>query len=301
MNIVIAGGTGFVGQHLTEHFTSKGDHVSILTRHPENHEDGENVRYVGWLKEEYAPENQLQNVDAIINLAGASLAGGRWTPERKQLIRQSRIDATNGVLSLIENLDKTPDVLVNGSAVGFYGTSVYKSFTENTEEPGNGFLASVTKDWEATASQAKLKGVRTVYARFGLILGTEGVLPLMKLPYKYFVGGRLGNGEQWMSWVHIDDVVGAIDEAVHNSSIENALNVTAPTPKRNEDFLRTLGEVLERPHWCHVPAVVISKTLGEMSTLVLNGQAVYPQKLKSHDYQFHYSDVHGALHSILKK
>lgn len=301
MNIAIAGGTGFVGKHLTKHFTEKGDHVYILTRHPENHQNEKNVTYVGWLKDDYSPEKQMEEIDAIINLAGASLAGGRWTEERKQLIRKSRIDATNGVLSLIENLDHTPDVLINGSAVGFYGNSEHKSFTEETEVSGNDFLASVVKEWEDTASQAKLKGVRTVFTRFGLILGKEGVLPLMKLPYQFFVGGRIGNGEQWMSWVHIDDVVGIIDEAIHNTSIENAVNVTAPTPKRNEDFTRTLASVLRRPHWYHVPSVFIRTLLGEMSTLVLDGQAVYPKKITGENYEFQYPDLNGAIYSLLKQ
>ncbi|SDJ81439.1 TIGR01777 family oxidoreductase [Salimicrobium halophilum] len=301
MNIVIAGGTGFVGKHLTTHFTEKGDHVYILTRHPENHEDDKNVTYVGWLKEDYQPWKHLEKVDAIINLAGASLAGGRWTEERKQLIRQSRLDATNGVLELIENLEETPEVLVNGSAVGFYGTSPHKSFTEDTERPGNDFLASVVKDWENTARQAKLKGVRTAFMRFGLILGDGGVLPLMKRPYQFFVGGRLGDGEQWMSWVHIDDVVGMIDFAIQNETVEDAVNVTAPTPKRNDDFSRTLADVLHRPHWCHVPGFIIRTILGEMSTLVLDGQAVYPKKAENEGYTFHYPDLHGALTSLLNK
>ncbi|SIS48709.1 TIGR01777 family oxidoreductase [Salimicrobium flavidum] len=301
MNIVIAGGTGFVGKHLTQHFTVKGDHVFILTRHPENHQNEQNITYIGWLKDEYSPEKQLPEIDAMINLAGASLAGGRWTPERKQLIRQSRIDATNGLLSIIEKMEQPPEVLVNGSAVGFYGTSDHKSFTEETTEAGNDFLASVVKEWEDTASQAKLKGVRTVFTRFGLILGEEGVLPLMKLPYKYYVGGRLGDGEQWMSWVHIEDVVGIIDEAIHNKSIENAVNVTAPTPKRNEEFSRTLASVLNRPHWYHVPSAVIRTLLGEMSTLVLEGQAVYPKKMSEETYKFRYPDLNGALYSLLKQ
>ncbi|MCA0984035.1 TIGR01777 family oxidoreductase [Halobacillus yeomjeoni] len=301
MNIVVTGGTGFVGRHLTETLVREGHHVYILTRSPENKENTGSVTYVGWLKEEYDPSEHLPHIDAIVNLAGESLNSGRWTEERKKSILNSRLDATQGVLDLIDRLPKKPEVLVNASAVGYYGQSKTKTFTEETTTPGNDFLANVVTQWEDRASQAVEKGLRTVYVRFGIILGEEGALPKMILPYKMMIGGNLGSGEQWMSWVHIQDVVGLIDFAIHHKEIEGPLNGTAPEPKRNKDFGKILSDVLNRPHWIPAPAFALKIALGDMSTLLLNGQCVVPKKATTRGYHFRYPELKTALESILVK
>ncbi|RWZ51298.1 TIGR01777 family protein [Halobacillus fulvus] len=301
MNIAVTGGTGFVGSKLTDALIQEGHHVYILTRSPEKYKDTEQVTHVGWLKDDYNPAAKLQDVEAIVNLAGESLNSGRWTEERKRSILESRIQATEGVLELIDQLDKKPKVLVNASAVGFYGQSKTKTFTEETTEPGRDFLANVVTEWEERASQAKEKGVRTTYIRFGIILGEKGALPKMILPYKMMIGGNLGSGEQWMSWIHIDDVVGLIQFALQNDSIEGPMNGTAPNPKRNKDFGQTLGNVLNRPHWIPAPAFALKAALGDMSTLLLDGQSVIPKKAVAHGYTFQYPKLEPALESILKK
>ncbi|ELK48824.1 TIGR01777 family oxidoreductase [Halobacillus sp. BAB-2008] len=301
MKIAVTGGTGFVGSQLTDQLVKAGHDIYILTRSPEKHENQERVTYVGWLKDEYQPENHLPALDAIVNLAGQSLNSGRWTEERKQSILESRIKATEGVLTLIDRLPQPPEVLVNASAVGFYGSSHTKTFTEETTEPGNDFLADVTVRWENLASQAADKGVRTVYVRFGIILGEQGALPKMILPYKCMIGGNLGSGEQWMSWIHIRDVVGLLTFALHHKDTQGPLNATAPNPIRNKDFGRTLAEVMNRPHWLPAPSFALKAALGDMSTLLLDGQSVLPKKALSAGYEFEYPELKAALTSILKE
>ncbi|WP_079526667.1 TIGR01777 family oxidoreductase [Halobacillus hunanensis] len=301
MKFAITGGTGFVGSKLTDKLTHEGHHVYILTRSPQKHNDTENVTHIGWLKDEFAPWEHLPSVDAIVNLAGESLASGRWTEERKQSIMNSRISATEGVIDLIERMDRKPEVLVNASAVGFYGKSNSKTFTEETEEPGNDFLANVVVEWEKRAAKAQHFGVRTVFVRFGLILGEEGALPKMIMPYKFMIGGNVGSGEQWMSWIHIDDVIELISYSVKKTSLEGPVNGTAPNPKRNTDFGKTLGNVLGRPHWIPAPSFALKTILGDMSTLLLDGQSVLPKKAVSQEYTFLYPELKPALQSILKR
>ncbi|MCA0989366.1 TIGR01777 family oxidoreductase [Guptibacillus algicola] len=299
MNIAIAGGTGFVGNALTESFVNDGHKVFILTRSPENKPAQEGVTYVKWLKDDAQPEKQLQNLNAIINLAGESINSGRWTEDKKQKILDSRISATREIVSIIEKLDHKPRVLVNASATGFYGSSLDKSFTENDTVPGSDFLADVTYKWEKEAMRAQNFGVRTVLTRFGIILGEEGALPLMTLPYKFYMGGKLGDGRQWYSWVHIKDVVGMIRFAVDHDSVQGPLNVTAPEPKRMNEFGRTLADVLKKPHWVPVPEAPVQLALGEKSGIVLKGQCVLPQKAKELGYPFRYLKLKDALENLL--
>ncbi|WP_082234841.1 TIGR01777 family oxidoreductase [Halobacillus massiliensis] len=300
MNIVISGGTGFAGSQLTQSLVKQGHHVYILTRNPDKHHDTDKTTHVGWLKEEFSPWEELSNVDAIINLAGESLNSGRWTDEKKKSIMNSRIDATESILEIIRKLDHRPEVLVNASAVGFYGFSKTKTFTEETTEPGRGFLADVVIEWEKRAAKAKELGVRTAFIRFGIILGEEGALPKMVLPYKLMAGGNIGSGEQWVSWIHVDDVVGLIEFAIKNKEVQGPLNGTAPHPQRNKDFGKTIGDVLNRPHWLPVPGFALKAALGDMSSLLLEGQSVIPKKAMEMGYEFKFPELQQALESILK-
>ncbi|ALX48960.1 TIGR01777 family oxidoreductase [Lentibacillus amyloliquefaciens] len=290
MNIMITGGTGFVGTHLTKELTEKGHHVYVLTRSPEKRTDTNHIAYIGYDH----PVKDLPRIHAVINLAGDSLFG-YWTRKKKKVIRTSRINTTQKVIRMMEQMETKPDVFISGSAVGFYGTSEELIFTEQTINPGDDFLADVVVDWEQTAKQAEQLGIRTVYTRFGVILGQVGALPLMKLPVKMFAGGRIGNGEQWVSWVHIKDVVGLIHFCMFNEQINGPVNVTAPNPKRNKDFTRVLADILNRPFWLPAPAFMVWTAIGEMSLLIEKGQYVLPKKAKDFHYPFSYPDLKEAL------
>ena len=302
MNIAIAGGTGFVGSALTNHLLTKGHTIFILTRDSSNKKTShDNLHYVEWLNKESKPDKYLLDIDAIVNLAGESINSGRWTAARKSDILNSRISSTKAIIDIISKLNRKPEVLVNASAIGIYGTSLDDSFTEESTKYGSDFLATTVKTWEEHARKAEDFGVRSVFARFGIILGDqEGALPKMVLPYKFFIGGTVGSGDQWLSWVHIDDVVKMIDFAITNQSINGPINLTAPEPKRMKEFGRQIGRIIERPHWIPAPSFALQLILGEMSTLVLEGQKVLPHKLQSQGYSFLYKNLDEALVNILK-
>src|SRR5699024_4347699 len=211
-------------------------------------------------------------------LAGESLFG-RWTESKKRHILNSRLESTNKILDFIAQLDEKPVVFINASAIGFYGMDNERIFTEDTKEPGTDFLAHVTTEWEKAAQRAKTLGIRTVYTRFGIILAKDaGALSVMKLPFQSFLGGKVGSGKQWMSWIHIDDCVNMLIFAKNNDEISGPLNVTSPFPKRNEQFSKILGTTLKRPTFFTLPKGVMSSALGDMSLLITEGQYVYPDK-----------------------
>lgn len=302
MKAVISGGTGFVGSALTEELLNNGYEVSILTRNPDKHESRKNVSYIKWLSEGSRPEEELNEVDIFINLAGESINSGRWTEERKKRILKSRIDATREMVRILENLEDKPSVFINASAIGFYEASDSKTHTEQSLDTSSNFLAETVKKWESEASKAKDLGVRTAYTRFGIILGKdEGALPKMALPYKLFAGGTVGSGKQWMSWIHIQDIAKAIRFVIENKSIEGPVNLTAPTPVTMKELGKTLGDVLNRPHWIPAPGFAIKAALGEMSTLILEGQKVIPEVLNENGYTFQYPQLKGALQEIYHK
>ncbi|MBS4197207.1 TIGR01777 family oxidoreductase [Lederbergia citri] len=300
MHIVIAGGSGFVGKALQNRLLQNGHDITILTRKREKVAESNRLRAVEWLNPNSEPEKYLKSVDAIINLAGESINGIRWTKAKKKRIVQSRTRATREIVRLIEKLDPKPKVLVNGSAVGYYGMSDVETFTEESKPHANDFLASVVRRWEDEASQAENLGVRTVFARLGVVLGKGGALPLMALPYKMGVGGRIGSGNQWVPWVHQADVAGLLLFAIENESISGPLNVTSPNLVKNNDFGKTIGHVLHRPHWLPVPSFAMKAMLGEMSEMLLSGQCAIPQKAKQNGYTFQYPKLDQALENILR-
>ncbi len=293
MNILITGGTGFVGRKLMEALQEQGHHVYILTRSPENQTDTANLTYFGYDQ----PASAFPAVHAVINLAGESLFG-YWTRQKKADILASRLETTAHVLDLIKQFHHQPGVLISGSAVGYYGMSEDLIFTEKTARPGNDFLAHVAVEWENAAKQAEALGIRTVLTRFGVILGEAGALPYMRLPVKLFCGGKIGDGEQWMSWVHIEDVVGIILFCLYNSHISGPVNVTAPHPKRNKDFMKTMADVLHRPYWLTSPALLMRTAAGEMGQLITKGQYVLPKQAKDNNYQFVFPYLKDALQNL---
>ncbi|MBM7097733.1 MULTISPECIES: TIGR01777 family oxidoreductase [Alteribacter] len=300
MKVAIAGGSGFIGTALTERLTSEGHSVFILTRDKSNKSEKAGVRFVEWLKDGTTPEEELDGIDAFVNLAGENLNSGRWTDEKKKQIMDSRIEATRAVMDVIRKLELKPEVLVNASAVGYYGTSFTETFTEEHKESGDDFLAEVVKRWEEEASHAQKENVRVAYMRFGVVLDDEeGALQKMLTPFKLFAGGPLGTGKQWMSWVHIDDVVGSIVYAIEHREISGPVNVTAPNPVQMKEFGKTLADVLDRPYWLPAPSIALKTILGDMSVLVLEGQKVLPDKLEKHDYPFEYRELKPALQDLL--
>lgn len=290
MNILITGGTGFVGKHLTKELNTKDHHVYILTRSPDKHTNTKKTSFIGYNHQ----VETLPSIQGVVNLAGDSLFG-YWTKKKKDTILTSRKETTQKLIEFIKQMDKKPDIFISGSAVGFYGTSEDLIYTEKTTEPGDDFLAKVAIDWEKTAMQAEQMNIRTVYTRFGVILGKEGALPFMKLPVKMYAGGKIGSGQQWVSWVHIDDVVALIQFCLSNEHISGPVNVTAPNPKRNKDFTKALASVLKRPYWFPAPSPVIRTVIGEMSHLITKGQYVLPKKAMDNNYQFLYPNLEEAL------
>lgn len=299
MKILISGGTGFVGQKITQLLRENNHEIYILTRSTDSHDDSEDVHYIEWLTDGAVPENNLTDIDAVVNLAGESINNGRWNDDQKKRIYDSRMEATDEILRIIRDMDTTPAVLINASAVGYYPPSETKIYTEQSSDKGSDFLAKTVIDWEKKAMLAEDEGVRVACSRFGIILGKEdGALPSMALPYKLMAGGTVGSGKQWLSWVHHEDVARAILFAIENDTIEGPFNVTAPNPMRMKEFGETLGRVLNRPHWIPAPSFALKLALGDKSALVLEGQKVIPDVLKTAGFTFNYPTLHEALHEI---
>jgi hypothetical protein len=299
MKIVISGGTGFIGRRLIEQLLHEHHDIVLLTRRRRSdipaavQQEPWDAKTVGaWCRE-------VDGAEAIVNLNGESLSARRWTQEQKERIISSRLDATHAVIEAMRRAGKRPSVFVNASAVGIYGDVPEGVVTEDHPR-GSGFLAETCALWEAEALKAEEIGIRVVMMRMGVILGENGgALEKMVLPFRLFVGGPLGSGRQWFSWIHLDDVVGAIIHVLNTPALRGPVNVTAPEPVTMNQFCLSLGNVLARPSWIPVPEFVIRLAVGEMSGMVLTGQRVIPKKLLKQGYNFRYSNVLEALESIL--
>lgn len=299
MKIALAGGTGFIGKELIALLKDRGHTIYLLTRNSDKFHD-EDINIIEWLNPENHPERYLEDMDAFVNLSGTPLNSGRWTLERKQEIVESRLNTVKEVHRILKTVRQKPKVFINASAIGFYGTSENQIYTEKETTAGVDFLAETVTKWEEEASHVYELGIRTVYARFGLILGTNGgALPKLILPYKLFMGGKLGTGQQWYSWIHIDDVARALLFCIQNSSLTGPVNITAPEPVQMDDFGRAIGQVLHRPHWTVVPSNILRLVLGEMSLLILKGQQVIPVKLLKNDFKFIYPKIEPALRNLI--
>lgn len=298
MDILITGGTGFIGSHLTKLLKDEGHDLTILTRSESKRENG--IHYVQWLHKDALPEKEITSPDAVINLAGVSINDGSWSEEHQKNIYNSRMEATDELLRIMDALDKKPEVFVNASAVGIYPTSEVHVYTDASQEVAHDFLGKTVYDWEEKASKMKEYGTRVVFTRLGTVFGKGGgALPLIALPYKFFAGGPIGTGQQWISWVHVEDVARAISFAIQSPSLSGPVNVTAPAPVRMSELGKAIGSVTHRPHWLPVPSIAMKFALGKKSKLVLEGQHVLPEKLNFSKFTFNYPAIRPALENIL--
>lgn len=297
MRVLITGSSGLVGSNLIPLLTTGGHTVLRLVRSDAGNSDD---RILWKPSEGKIDADGLENLDAVVHLAGANIGDKRWTAERKSLIRNSRVDGTRLLAETLAGLDSPPKVLVCASAIGYYGDRGDEELDEESA-PGDGFLPDVCRDWEAAADPAREKGIRVVHTRFGVILTPEGgALAKMLLPFKLGAGGVIGGGKQYWSWVTIDDVIGAILHALTTDSVTGPVNVTSPNPATNREFTKTLGRVLKRPTIFPMPAIAARLALGEMANdLLLASARVLPKKLLATDYQFRQPELEAALRHVL--
>lgn len=292
MKIAITGATGFIGKHLTSFYVKQGAEIILISR-TDFQPKQPGVHAITWDALRSQPE-LLEGVHAIVNLAGETI-NQRWTPAAKERIVQSRLTVAAAVADIVQRLEKKPKVVVNASGMSIYGISETDTFDEYRTAHVSDFLSSVVEKWEQAADQ--IAGTRIVKVRVGIVLGRDGgALPKMALPYKLFVGGRIGSGQQWMSW--IDDMVGLIDYCICHEDIAGPVNATAPNPVRNSEFSQTLGKVMRRPSLFPVPSFFFKLIFGELATLLLDGQRVIPRVLLDHGYPFRYADLEKALAEI---
>jgi uncharacterized protein (TIGR01777 family) len=305
MKVAVTGATGFVGSHLVQKLQAQGHDVLALVRSLEvaqrklpKSENPQLTLVTYTPKQAGEWQSALSGCDGVVNLAGEPLAAERWTPERKQEIVESRQLGTRRLVEAIAAAEPRPTVLVSASAIGYYGFSETASFDE-TSPAGTDFLAQVCQAWETEAMAAKELGVRLVILRLGIVLGMGGAIAKMLPPFMVFAGGPIGSGRQWFSWVHIDDVVNLIIQALTHSQFEGVLNATAPQPLHMGEFCQTLGKVLNRPSWMPVPGLVLEMLLGEAAQVVLEGQQVLPKRTQEIGFEFTYPSAEPALRQFL--
>jgi uncharacterized protein len=299
MNVFMTGGTGFVGTYLAKRLISEGHKVTILTQPLGSAKikmdglaylDGNPTIKGKW-------QESVKEHDVIINLAGASIFS-RWTPEQKKILRESRIETTRNLVSALP-ADASKITIFSTSAVGYYGFHEDEELIENMAE-GNDFLARLAYDWEQEALRAQDKGARVVITRFGIVLGKNGGALGQMLPlFKYFLGGPLGNGRQWFSWVHMHDLVEAFIFLLQHPEINGAVNLSSPEPVRNVDLGRAIGKILHRPSFMPAPGFMIKLILGEFGSVLLKGQRVIPRRMLDAGFKFKYPNIEEALKSII--
>ena len=299
MRVLITGASGLIGTALQRSFTGKGYDMLLAGRG-----EPKKPNEIQWSVEDGFRENdlgRLEGLDAVVHLAGEGIAGLRWTEEKKKAIRESRVRGTYNIVNTMAELKQKPNVFIAGSAMGFYGDRGDEVVTESSK-PGDNFLADVAKEWESESRRAEDSGIRTVLLRTAIVLSKDGgALATMLTPFKFGVGGVVGSGEQWMSWISLDDVVGIINYAIENENLRGAVNVSSPNPVTNAEFTKTLGEVLYRPTFLPLPEFAVNLMFGEMGdTLLLNSTRVEPKRLRDAGYEFKFPDLKSAIENAVK-
>jgi hypothetical protein len=302
--VVVTGATGLIGKNLCDQLQKKGYQVVVFSRSPQKARRlvPNAAEYVQWDASQQGDwVGALYNAHGVIHLAGASIFGQRWSTSYKALLRSSRIDSTRALVDAMASLEAKPDVFISGSAVGYYGHRDDSKLDEQAT-PGDDFLARLTADWENEACRAEEHGIRTVTVRTGIILDNqEGALPLLKLPFSFYVGGPVLPGTQWFSWVHVADEVGIILMALEDKRARGPINATAPEPQTNANFSATLAKVMGVPSWLPVPGFALHIALGEFADELTHGQRVIPHKAEELGYTFQYPTSEQALRDLLKK
>lgn len=306
MGILITGGTGLIGSKLALSLAQDGHEVFILSRDPHQSRDmPKSVSYHQWDGKTASGWGHLvEKTDAIVNLAGANIAGdnflpSRWTDERKKLILQSRLDAGRAIVEAVQNATNKPKVVIQGSAVGYYGTHEMSVDITERSPSGNDFLADTCRRWEASTADVEALGVRRAILRTGIVLDKDGgTLPRLELLTKLFVGGPIGHGKQPMPWIHIDDHIKAIRYLIDHDDLSGAFNLCAPNPVTNRQMANALGKALSRPSFMPTPAFALQLMFGELAILLTEGQKTLPQRLSEQGFQFSYADLDRALEAI---
>jgi uncharacterized protein len=300
MKILVTGATGLVGTALVAALAREGHTVCRLVRSQTKSTGGRAGTFdVPWDPETGELGGAAVGAEAAVNLGGASIADGRWSDSRKKLLRTSRLNATRALVTALGKMNAQPGVLVSASAVGYYGSRGDEILTEESAA-GNDFLGQLAKDWEAEALRAEAFGTRVVLARFGIILATEGgALPKMMLPFKFGVGGRIGDGKQWISWIALEDVVAVLRLAIIKSALRGPINVVAPEPVTNAEFTKELASAMHRPAIFPAPPFALRLAMGEMAdALLLASQRAVPQKLTREGYSFASRNLKDAFETI---
>ncbi|MFY0696608.1 MAG: TIGR01777 family oxidoreductase [Balneola sp.] len=298
MNILITGGTGFIGKELRETLLKAGNNLVIITRNPKKYEDesASNQRFISW-DDDLASE--MENVNVVINLAGENLFGQRWNEQVKESIYNSRIDSTRSLVEAMRSAEKKPSVFISASASGIYGDQGDTILTEEFEA-ANDFLASVCKDWEEESQKAGELGVRVVNPRIGIVLEEGGgALEKMIPPFKFFVGGPIGDGKQYMSWIHRSDLVKALVFPIENEKLDGAYNVCSPNPATMNEVAETLGDVMNRPSFFRVPKFALDIVLGEAAQPITGSIRMQPKKLQVTGFEFRFEELEEALADII--
>ena len=310
MKILITGGTGLIGSALIDVLLQDGHEISVLTRSPEKARNTLPSAVTPYKWDSATPEgwgHLIPDMDAVVNLAGESIAGESlldiltkpWNDEAKRRIQQSRVKAGHALVAAIEKADKKPSVFIQSSAVGYYGPGGDDELTENAPV-GDDFLAETCKLWEDSTKPVEAMGVRRAIIRTGLVLDAKsGIMPIILLPFKLFAGGPLGDGKQYIPWIHIDDEVNAIRFLLNDKGADGAYNLTAPNPLTQREQAKVIGRVLHRPSFIPAPAFALKLALGEKSTLVLDGQRAIPENLQLEGFTFKFTDFETALADLL--
>lgn len=305
MKIAITGATGFVGSKLVARLVDESHDVKVFTRNVEKARKAfsapefKSLEYVAYKPTESGDwQAEISGCDGVINLAGEPISE-RWSADRKRRIIDSRQVGTQKLVEAIKKAEQKPDVLVSASAIGFYGTSESAEFFETSEPVENDFLSKVCQGWEAAARRAKDYEVRVAIIRTGIVLGNGGAIAKMLPPFKLYAGGPIGSGQQWFSWIHIDDLVNLYMKALLDPSMQGVYNGTAPNPLRMKDFCQTLGEVVERPSWLPVPDFAIEALLGDGAVVVLKGQKVLPERTQASGFSYEYDEAKEALKEVV--
>ena len=299
MKIVLTGATGMIGSLLTERWSNSDHSLVLLSRRPPAEIGVAKKQWLAWQPGASGDwERAIDGADAVINLAGEPIAGKRWTPKQKEILRSSRVDGTRALVDAIAKAQVKPKLMISGSAVGYYGPHGDEALNEDSK-PGDDFLARLCVDWEAQAQKAESLGVRVCFLRTGIVLAKgEGALKKMVPPFKMFFGGPLGSGRQWMPWIHIEDEIGLIQFLIDNEGARGAFNGIAPNPVTMAEFSKTLGGVLNRPSWARVPPFVLALMVGEMAEMLLNGQRAIPAAASKLGFKFQYPSLKLALASL---